>query len=41
MSDKTFGVKVSEEIYDKVKNMIDVSGISSKEWFEKEVRFKA
>ena len=37
MSDKTFGVKVSEEIYDKVKNMIDISGISSKEWFEKVV----
>jgi DNA repair exonuclease SbcCD ATPase subunit len=35
MSDKTFGVKVSEEVYDKVKSMIDVSGISSKEWFEK------
>ncbi|MDP4085783.1 MAG: hypothetical protein Q8934_14350 [Bacillota bacterium] len=37
MSDKTFGVKVSEELHDKVKNMIDVSGNSSKEWFEKAV----
>src|SRR6184192_346640 len=37
MSDKTFGVKVSEEVYEKVKNMIDISGISSKEWFEKVV----
>jgi chromosome segregation ATPase len=37
MSDKTFGVKVSEELYDKVKGMIDVSGISSKDWFEKAV----
>ena len=37
MSDKTFGVKVSEELYDRVKNMIEVSGSSSKEWFEKAV----
>jgi chromosome segregation ATPase len=37
MADKTFGVKVSEELYDKVKGMIDVSGVSSKEWFEKAV----
>jgi DNA repair exonuclease SbcCD ATPase subunit len=37
MSDKTFGVKVSEELYEKVKGMIDVSGVSSKEWFEKAV----
>lgn len=37
MSDKTFGVKVSEELYEKVKNMIEVSGVSSKEWFEKAV----
>lgn len=37
MADKTFGVKVSEDLHDKVKNMIDVSGISAKEWFEKAV----
>jgi DNA repair exonuclease SbcCD ATPase subunit len=41
MSDKTFGVKVSEELYEKVKNMIDVSGGSSKEWFEKAVALTA
>jgi len=41
MSDKTFGVKVSEELYEKVKGMIDVSGISSKEWFEKAVALTA
>jgi DNA repair exonuclease SbcCD ATPase subunit len=37
MADKTFGVKVSEELYDKVKVMIENSGDSSKEWFEKAV----
>jgi chromosome segregation ATPase len=37
MSDKTFGVKVSEDLHDKVKSMIDSSGLSSKEWFEKAV----
>lgn len=37
MADKTFGVKVSEELYDKVKLMIDGSGDTSKEWFEKAV----
>lgn len=37
MSDKTFGVKVSDELYDRVKSMIEISGISSKEWFEKAV----
>lgn len=37
MADKTFGVKVSEELYEKVKNMIDNSGDSAKEWFEKAV----
>jgi chromosome segregation ATPase len=41
MSDKTFGVKVSEELYEKVKGMIDVSGVSSKEWFEKAVALAA
>lgn len=37
MADKTFGVKVSEELHDKVKNMIENSGDSAKEWFEKAV----
>ncbi|NRL58361.1 hypothetical protein F3A76_24040, partial [Salmonella enterica subsp. enterica serovar Typhi] len=37
MADKTFGVKVSEELHDKVKSMIENSGDSSKEWFEKAV----
>lgn len=37
VSDKTFGVKVSEELHDKVKNMIDVSGGNAKAWFEKAV----
>lgn len=37
MADKTFGVKVSEEIHDRVKEMIEASGISAKEWFEKAV----
>ncbi|MFE8698412.1 hypothetical protein ACFYKT_19070 [Cytobacillus sp. FJAT-53684] len=37
MADKTFGVKVNEDLYDKVKLMIDSSGISAKEWFEKAV----
>lgn len=37
VSDKTFGVKVSDQLYDKVKAMIESSGSSSKEWFEKAV----
>jgi len=37
MADKTFGVKVSDELYEKVKMMIEGSGSSSKEWFEKAV----
>ncbi|WML26412.1 hypothetical protein [Neobacillus sp. OS1-33] len=37
MSDKTFGVKVSEELHEKVKNMIDVSGGNAKAWFEKAI----
>lgn len=37
MSDKTFGVKVSEELHEKVKSMIESSGIPAKEWFEKAV----
>jgi hypothetical protein len=31
MADKTFGVKVSEELYDKLKIMVENSGDSSKE----------
>jgi chromosome segregation ATPase len=41
MSDKTFGVKVSEDLHDKVKNMIDVSGGNAKAWFEKAVALVA
>lgn len=37
MADKTFGVKVSEELHDKVKQMIENSGDSAKDWFEKAV----
>lgn len=37
MADKTFGFKVSEELHEKVKNMIENSGITSKDWFEKAV----
>lgn len=37
MADKTFGVKVSEELHDRVKDMIELSGMSSKEWFERAV----
>jgi chromosome segregation ATPase len=37
MSDKTFGVKVNEDLYERVKMMIENSGNSSKEWFEKAV----
>lgn len=37
MADKTFGVKVSEEMYEKAKMVIESSGVSSKDWFEKAV----
>ena len=37
MADKTFGVKVSEELYDKVKIMVENSEDSSKEQFEKAI----
>lgn len=36
-ADRTFGVKVSDEMYEKAKSVIEASGISSKEWFEKAV----
>lgn len=35
MADKTFGVKVSEEMYDRAKMVIESSGVSAKDWFEK------
>lgn len=35
MADKTFGVKVSEEIYAKAQNLIDGSALTAKEWFER------
>ena len=37
MADKTFGFKVTDELYEKAKFIIESSGISSKEWFEKAV----
>lgn len=37
MADKTFGVKVSEELHEQVQQMIQASGITAKEWFEKAV----
>lgn len=36
-NDKTFGVRLSDEQFDKVKAIIDNSGLSTKEWFEKAV----
>lgn len=41
MADKTFGVKVSEELYDRVKGMIENSGDNAKDWFEKAVSMAA
>jgi len=37
MADKTFGVKVSEETYEQVQNLISASGLTAKEWFDKAV----
>lgn len=37
MADKTFGFKVSDELYEKVKTVIETSGITSKDWFERAV----
>lgn len=37
MADKTFGVKVTEEVYDKAKAAIEVSGLTAKDWLEKVV----
>jgi chromosome segregation ATPase len=35
MADKTFGFKVTEEMYDKLKQTIEGSGDSAKDWLEK------
>lgn len=37
MADKTFGVKVSEDLHEKTQLMIESSGLSNKEWFAKAV----
>lgn len=37
MADKTFGVKVSQDLYDKTQLMMEESGLTNKEWFEKAV----
>lgn len=37
MADKTFGIKVSEEMYEKAKLVIESSGVSTKDWFAKAV----
>ncbi|TKI72533.1 hypothetical protein FC756_01360 [Lysinibacillus mangiferihumi] len=35
MADKTFGVKVTEEVYDKAKATVEMSGLTGKDWLEK------
>ena len=35
MADKTFGVKASDETFEKAQLLIDSSGLTSKEWFER------
>lgn len=37
MADKTFGVKVNEDLHEKVQAMIENSPLTAKEWFEKAV----
>ncbi|PEJ25796.1 hypothetical protein CN689_26290, partial [Peribacillus butanolivorans] len=37
MTDKTFEVKISDDFHNKVMQMIDSCGVTSKEWFEKAV----
>lgn len=37
MADKTYGFKVGEEFYEKAKLVIEASGLTSKEWFERAV----
>lgn len=34
MADKTFGFKVTDEIYEKAKHLIETSGLSSRDQFE-------
>lgn len=34
MADKTFSFKVSDETHDRAKNLIDVSGMTAKDWLE-------
>lgn len=35
MADKTLGFKVTEEVYDKAKAIIDTSGLTAKDWWKK------
>lgn len=37
MADKTLGFKVTDEVYDKTKALIETSGLTSKDWLEKAV----
>ena len=37
MADKTLGIKVTEEVYDKAKSIIEMSGLTAKDWLEKAV----
>ena len=37
MADKTLGIKVTEEVYEKAQATIAMSGLTAKEWFEKAV----
>lgn len=37
MADKTFGVKVNEDLHDKVQGLIENSSLTAKDWFEKAV----
>ena len=37
MADKTLGIKVTEEVYDKAKAVIEMSGLTAKDWIEKAV----
>lgn len=37
MADKTFGVKVSEELHDRAKLIIESSGLTAKDWFQKAI----
>jgi len=37
MADKTLGIKVNEEVYDKAKSVIEMSGLTAKDWIEKAV----